>query len=120
MTIKKETIWNIVLIVSIFLIITGVPDVGDKDKKAARVAQDQTALGTVGVIASFIGKKQVAVAAAPLIPAFVWVWGTIVTVVALIPGLFENFLNIGKTAAIPGWIWIVGFLILILMVLKKK
>ena len=120
MKFDKETIWNIVLIVSIIMIIHGMSNAGDKDKKSAQAAQDETAIGSIGVVASFIGKK----AAFPAVLAWPLVTG-IVAMFALGPSVFTGWVDsitnlFNPQPGIPIWVWIAGFLVIILMVLKKK
>lgn len=120
MKFDKEMAWNLILIVSIILIVNGISDSGDPDKKTARVGQDQTIVGIAG-IATFAGKKAVAplLAGWPLVAA-------ILGITFLAPNIFSNWVDTIRdlispsSIAIPGWIWIAGFFVLALMILKKK
>lgn len=117
MKFNEDLAWNIILVVSIFLILNGMADIGDKDKKAAQVAQNEAAIGAGGAIA-FMFKKQVAALA---IPGFVWLWGTIVGVGLVAPGIFGNIINIFRPSpSIPSWIWIGAFIVIIFMLMSKK
>lgn len=118
MKMNSNTIWTIILVISLFLIIHGMSNSGDTDKKTAQAAQSETVAGSIGAIASFIGKKGIwgiGVAAMP------WVIGGIMGLLLLIPNFLGNMIDLFRpTPSIPVWVWIVGFFVLILLVLKKK
>jgi hypothetical protein len=111
---NSDTVWNLILIVSILLIINGMSDSESPDKKTAQAGQGQGAAGGVGV-ASFIAKK-----ANPLLAM-----GAVLSALFFAPNIISNWVNqIGNlfspSPSIPGWVWIAGFFVLLLLVLKKK
>ena len=116
MKFDKDMVWNIILIVSVIMIVNGVSNSGDTDKKTVQAGQDQAAIGTVGAMASFIGKKQLVWGLAGK-----WVVTLILGGLALLPGFFKNTIDIFRPQpSIPSWIWIGGVLILSLMIFRKK
>jgi len=115
MKVDKDMVWNIILIVSIIMIVNGLSHQGDTDKKTAQAGQDQATIGTVGAVASFIGKKQIWGIASQ------WFVGLVLGLVALLPGFFKNIMDLFRPQpTIPSWIWVGGFLILALMIFRKK
>jgi len=106
----SDKAWNIILVFSVILIIHGMINAGDEDKKVAQAGQDEAAVGTVGALVSFAGKKAIA-------PVMIW---TIVGVVAAVPFLFTQFRNLIAPPTIPGWVWIAGIGLLFFMVMMNK
>jgi hypothetical protein len=117
---KKDTIWNIVLIVSIILIIHGISNTGDLDKKTAQAAQNEAVIGGVGVVASFISKKGMAQAALAVIPGWGWAAAVVVTLLMFVPGIIKNFMSIFRQPSVPGYVWIGAFLVILFMIMKRK
>lgn len=106
---NKDQILNIVLVISLFLVIHGMTQTGDPDKKTAQAGADETAIGTVGAVGSFIMKKTV-------VPWFAWM-----IVVGAIPFLWNNIKSMFVSSpTIPMWVWIGAGIILLIVVLKKK
>lgn len=114
---KKDTIWNFFLIVSILIMINGMTNMGDPDKKNAQAAADQTGLGALGAAAAFIGKKGFAITM-PIVALILG--GAFLT--PLIAGNWADTIRdlFAPQPTIPSWVWIAGFGILLIMVLKKK
>lgn len=116
MTANKDAIWNIILIISILLIIQGMPHIGDKDKKAAQAAQGETAIGTAGAVA-FAFKKQI-----------LWTWpivGLILGGALVAPKVFTGWIDAFKnifapTPTIPGYVWIGAFLVIMFLIISRK
>jgi len=110
----------IIMVVSIFLVIHGISQTGSKDKKAAQAAQGEVMVGTIGFGATTLFKKQILPAIA-FIPTFMWVIGGVIAAGLFIPGAIGNIVDIFRPQpTIPGWVWIVGFFILALMVIGNK
>lgn len=117
---NKEGVWNIILIVSLLLIIHGMSNSDDSDKKTAQAAQSEAAIGGIGVVGSIVAKKQ-AFWSVGLVKALPWLVGLF----ALLPNIFSSWFNtitgmFNPQPSIPSWIWIGGFVILFLIILKKK
>lgn len=113
MKIKSQTFWNIILVLSLILIIHGMSDINDPDKKTAEAAQDETVAGTFGAIASAIAKKQFAITGA----VTVLILGGMV----LAPSFLGRIVDIFRPQpTIPVWVYAAGFLVLLLMVLRRK
>lgn len=106
---NKDTMWNIVLIISVILILHGMTNVGDTDKKTADAAAGETGLGAIGAVASAIGKKAIW----PLL-------GPILLILAAGPFILGNWKNFFFPQSIPMWVWIAGFFILFMMMSSKK
>lgn len=107
---NKDALWNLVLIVSLVLLIHGLSNTGDKDKKAAEIAQSESIIGSVG-LASFVGKK-----------AFAWVglakvlaWPLVGFLLSL-PFTIKNVFSSSPT--IPAWAWVVGAVLLFLIIAR--
>ncbi len=114
MKMDKDMMWNIILIVSLILIINGIPDVGDSDKKTAQAAQGQAAAGVVG-IGAFIMKKSV------IFTSVSALWVVVPAIALMIPGLINNVLDIFKPSpTIPGWVWIGAFFVIVFMIIARK
>ena len=116
-------IWNIILIASIILIIHGISNSGDIDKKTAQAGQNEATIGGGGLIVSGI-RKQMAAAVAPVAGFFgggpvVW-FMLIIGTLFLIPGMWRNLSGLWSQPTIPGWVWVGAFIVLIFIVLKKR
>ena len=113
---KGDLIWNIILIVSIILIINGMGDVNDLDKKTAEVAQDKSTVGAIG-IGAFVMKKSVFLSAAA-IKLLIW---PLVAVFIASPTVLSRFISIFKPApTIPIFVWIIGGVMLMFILMKKN
>ncbi len=115
----KDMIWNIILIVSMLLIINGIGDMGDSDKKTAQAAQGEAAIGTAGVVV-FVFKKSVV----PLL-AGGWLVALILGGALAAPKIFTGWVGAFKdifapTPTIPGYVWIGAFFVIIFMMISRK
>ena len=105
---NKDQIWNIVLIISIILIIHGMTKTGSSDKKEAQAGASETTLGAVGAAGSFIAKKTV------------W-WYGFLAVTAALPFIINQWDNLfSPQPTIPLWVYVIGFIILFMFVIRKK
>lgn len=104
---NKDKIWNIILIISIILIIHGLAKTGSTDKKEAQAGQDQTTIGAIGATTSFIMKKTNP-------------WLIFLAVSASLPFIFTQYKSLFFPPSIPGWVYGAGFLVLFLMVTRRK
>ena len=110
---NKEQLWNIVLIISIILIIHGITQSGSSDKKTAQAGQQEAIAGGGGLLA-FAMKKQVLFTGAML-------WVMIAAGgLFLAPTIFSSWRNLFSPAIVPGWVWIIGFAMLFIMMMNRK
>lgn len=107
MKINDKIVWNIILVVSIFLLVQGFMNVGDKDKKMAQAAQGEAAAGAVGV-AAFVAKK-----------AFP-VWGIVLVFGAALPFILGQWKNLIFPPTIPSWVWIGALILLFFMITGRR
>ena len=112
---KNDKIWNIILLISVIMLIHGMSNSGDSDKKTAQVAQGETIAGASGAVVSMLGKKGfLAAIAAPAI------WA-IAALIFLAPQWIGNWANLFNPApSIPIWVWVVGFGLLFIMLTKRN
>ena len=108
---KEDKFWTILLIVSIFLLIQGMSNIGDKDKKTAQAAQGESTAGAVGLVA-FAIKKGV-FWTVPMVWAFIGMAG-------IAPFVFGQWRNLFFPPSIPSWVWIGAFAVLIFIVMSRK
>lgn len=102
-------LWTVILVVSVFFIIHGISTSGSEDKKMAQAGQTETTIGTGGLIA-FAFKKQLIWYAIPAIVGGALLLG---------PTIITSWVNLFTRPAIPGWVYLVGFALIFLMISKK-
>jgi len=115
-----QIFWIVILGISLLFLFNGYGDSASPDKKTAQVGTDQVVVGVVGTGTSLFFLKRVAVAA--LAPGLwkVIAW-PVVGLMTLLPGIFERALNIFRPQpSISPIVWIIGFVVLIIIVLKMK
>jgi len=114
---KHKTLWNIILVISVLMILHGMSNQGDSDKKTAQAAQGETAVGAAGV-AAFVMKKQIYGVLGTF--AGTGLFALIGGILLLGPFILGQWKNLFFPPAIPTWVYFAGFGLIFLMLMMNK
>jgi len=107
---KNKKVAILVLIISLIALSSSLED-GEKEGKKQAVGTTLALTGTVGSLAwmGLLGNP------------ITWVVGGIAALLFLGPGLITNWMDLFRPQpTIPIWVYIAGFLVLMMFVMRKK